>query len=176
MNINQKVTRFALCLGAWQFVPARPGHVVEGSSMARTNRIRKNAADGIRLLSGLFIILVLACGAQTGNNGSQPEPQQKPAQSGIKRGGQTGIAQPQGQQHSYVLDEVLVKFKPGTGAETIERIRTALKLETMRKFSSPNLFLMKITDGSRVEAVIEQLKTYQSVKYAEPNYVVKATQ
>jgi len=89
MNINQKVTRFALCLGAWQFVPARPGHVVEGGSMARTNRIRKNAADGIRLLSGLFIILVLACGAQTGNNGSQPEPQQKSAQSGIKRSGRT---------------------------------------------------------------------------------------
>ena len=142
--------------------------------MARTNRIRKNAAGGVRLLGGLFIILVLACGTQTGN--SSPQPQQKSAQSGIKHSGQTGISQPQGQQHSYVLDEVLVKFKSGTDAQTIEHIRAALKLETMRKFSSPNLFLMKITDGSRVEAVIEQLKTYQAVKYAEPNYVVKATQ
>jgi hypothetical protein len=35
---------------------------------------------------------------------------------------------------------------------------------------------MKITDGSSVEAVIEQLKTYEAVKYAEPNYVVKTTQ
>ncbi len=145
--------------------------------MARTNRIRKNAADGVRILTGLFIIfiiLVLACGGQTGN--SSPQSEQKPAESGIKRTGQTGVSQPEGQQHPYVLDEVLVKFKPGTGAETIERIRAALKLETMRKFSSPNLFLMKITDGSPVEAVIEHLKTYEAVKYAEPNYVVKATQ
>ena len=145
--------------------------------MARTNRIRKNAADGVRILTGLFIIfiiLVLACGGQTGN--SSPQPEQKPAESGIKRTGQTGVSQPEGQQHPYVLDEVLVKFKPGTGAETIEHIRAALKLETMRKFTSPNLFLMKITDGSPVEAVIEQLKTYEAVKYAEPNYVVKATQ
>ncbi len=142
--------------------------------MARTNRIRKNTANGVRLFTGLFIILVMACGGQIGN--SSPQPEQKPAESGIKRTGQTGVSQPEGQQHPYVLDEVLVKFKPGTGAETIEHIRAALKLETMRKFTSPNLFLMKITDGSPVEAVIEQLKTYEAVKYAEPNYVVKATQ
>jgi hypothetical protein len=74
------------------------------------------------------------------------------------------------------LDEILVKFKPGTDADTIEAIRAALNLEIMRKFSSPNLFLMKITDSSPVEAVIEKLKTYEAVKYAEPNYVVKATQ
>ena len=75
-----------------------------------------------------------------------------------------------------MLNEVLVKFKPGVDADAIERIRAALYLETIRKFSSPNLFLMKITDGSSVEAVIEQLKTNEAVKYAEPNYVVKATQ
>jgi hypothetical protein len=145
--------------------------------MARTNRIRKNTADSVRLLTGIFIILVLACGGQIGNSSnSNPQPEQKPAESGIKRTGHTGISQPEGQQHPYVLDEVLVKFKPGTDAETIEHIRAALKLETMRKFTSPNLFLMKITDGSPVEAVIEQLKTYEAVKYAEPNYVVKATQ
>jgi hypothetical protein len=46
----------------------------------------------------------------------------------------------------------------------------------MRQFSSPNLFLMKITDGSPVDAVIKKLKTYEAVKYAEPNYVVKVTQ
>ena len=145
--------------------------------MAGTNRIRKNTAGGIRLLTGLFIILVMACGGQTGNSSnSNPQLGQKSTESEIKRTGVTGISQPEGQRHPYVLDEVLVKFKPGTDAETIERIRAALKLETMRKFSSPNLFLMKITDGSPVEAVIEQLKTYEAVKYAEPNYVVKATQ
>ncbi len=145
--------------------------------MARTNRIRKNTAGGAGLFSGLIILLVLACGAQTGNsNNNNPQLEQKSSESEIKRSGQTGISQLEDKQQPYVLDEVLVKFKPGSDADTIARIRAALNLETMRKFSSPNLFLMKITDGSPVEAVIKQLKTYEAVKYAEPNYVVKAAQ
>ncbi|MCK4984948.1 MAG: hypothetical protein KAS40_05485, partial [Desulfobacterales bacterium] len=132
--------------------------------MTKTIRIRKRLSKRLRysLCAGLiFFILPLACNGQNGNNNLKSK--NKNTESNIRRADQTGISQPQGQQHSYVLDEVLVKFKPGTGAETIEHIRTALKLETMRKFTSPNLFLMKITDGSPVEAVIEQLKTYQAV-------------
>ena len=101
---------------------------------------------------------------------------QKSSESEIKRTGQTGILQPENRQQPYVSDEVLVKFKPGTDADTIARIQTELNLKTMHNFSSPNLFLMKITDGSPVESVIKQLNTYEAVKYAEPNYVVKATQ
>jgi hypothetical protein len=145
-----------------------------GDSMAGTNQIRNNAVVSVCLFIGLFFILVLACGGQAGN--SNPQLEQKEAESGIKHTGQTETWQPQGQRQPYAPDEVLVKFEPGTDAGTIERIRTALNLETIRKFSSPNLFLLKITDGSSVEAVIEQLKTYEAVKYAEPNYVVKATQ
>ena len=142
--------------------------------MARMNRIRKIAAVGVRLIAVLFIILLLACGGQTGNNNLQSA--QKPDLSGIKHNGQTGISQQAGDKHPYVPDQVMVKFKSNTDAETIERIRTSLKLETLRKFSSPNLFLMKITDGSSVEAIIERLTTYEAVKYAEPNHLVKATQ
>ena len=141
-----------------------------GDSMTRTNRIRKNVVVGV----GLLIILVLACGGQAGNSSSQLE--QKESESGIKHTGQTGISQPEGQRQPYVPDEVLVKFEPGTDADAIERITAALNLKIIRKFSSPNLFLLKITDGSSVEAVIVQLKTYEAVEYAEPNYVVKATQ
>ena len=145
--------------------------------MARTNRIRKNAAGGACLFAGFIIILVLACSAQTGNNNKNNQQlKQKLSESEIKRTGQTGILQPNDRQQPYVLDEVLVKFKPDTEAETIARIQNELNLKTMRNFSSPNLFLMKITDGSPVESVIKQLETYEAVKYAEPNYVVKATQ
>jgi hypothetical protein len=153
-----------------------PGHLaVKGKGMARTSRIRKNTARGVGLLTGLFIIMVLACGARTGSG--NPRPGQKSPEPMIKTNtAQTEISQPEGRQQTYVSDEILVKFKSGTDADTIEAIRAALNLETMRKFSSPNLFLMKITDGSPAEAVIEKLKTYEAVKYAEPNYVVKATQ
>jgi hypothetical protein len=153
-----------------------PGHgAVKGEGMTRTNRIRKNAARGVGLLSGLFFIMVLACGGRTGSG--NPQPGQKSPEPMIKTNtAQTEISQPEGRQQKHVLDEILVKFKPGTDADTIESIREALNLVTMRKFLSPNLFLMKITDGTPVEAVIEALKTYEAVKYAEPNYVVKATQ
>jgi len=140
--------------------------------MARTNRIRKNAAVGV----GLFIVLLLACGGQTGNSSNNNLQPEKTEASGVKHTGRTGISQPQDQRQPYVLNEVLVKFKPGVDRDAIERIRAALNLEIIRKFSSPNLFLMEITDGSSVEAVIEQLKTYEAVKYAEPNYVVKTAQ
>ena len=141
--------------------------------MAGTHIFRKKEAAAI----GLFIILVLACGGQTGNSSNRnTQPDQKVNETGDRRTGQTGISLPESQQQAYVPDEVLVKFKAGTDAETIQRIRAALSLETIRKFSSPNLFLMKITDGSPVETVIKDLKAYEAVSYAEPNYVVKATQ
>ena len=155
-----------------------PGHVAEkGDSIAKTYRIHKNAAGGAGLFACFIIILVLACSAQTGNSkNNNQQLEQKSSESGIKRTGQTGISQPEDKPQPYILDEVLVKFNPGTDADTIKRIRTDLNLKTMRKFSSPNLFLMKITDGSPVESVIKQLNTYEAVKYAEPNFVVKATQ
>jgi|GEM_PF-1038743 len=142
--------------------------------MAGTYRVRKKPSTGVGLLSSFFVILVLACGAQTGTGSSRPE--QQSSESGIGHTGQSGISQPEAQQQDYIADEVLVKFKPGTDAETIEHIRSALKLEAKRKFASPNLFLMKITDGSSVPSVIDQLKTFEAVKYAEPNYVVKTGQ
>ena len=70
----------------------------------------------------------------------------------------------------------MIKFNPEADPEAIARIQAELKLEKMREFRSPNLFLMKITDGSSVEAVIEKSKTYAEITYAEPNYVVKANQ
>jgi len=142
--------------------------------MAGTHRFFKKPSAGVRLLSSFFVILVLSCGAQTGTGGSRPE-QQSP-EPGIGHTGQSEFSRPSAQRQDYTADEVLVKFNPGTDAETIEHIREELKLETKRKFSSPNLFLMKITDGSPVPSVIEQLKTYEAVKYAEPNYVVKTGQ
>jgi alpha-D-ribose 1-methylphosphonate 5-triphosphate diphosphatase PhnM len=49
-------------------------------------------------------------------------------------------------------------------------IQKKLHLETLRTFSSPNLFLMKITDHTPVKDMIKSLSKYNEVKYAEPNY------
>ena len=145
--------------------------------MAKKRRIRKKMTTGFGfcVLAGLiFLILPLACNGHNDNNNLKSN--KKTTESGIKKADQAGIAQPQAQQHEYVPHEVLVKFNPDTKPETIARIQAELKLEKVREFRSPNLFLTKITDGTSVEAIIEKLKTYEEVKYAEPNYVVKANQ
>ena len=70
----------------------------------------------------------------------------------------------------YVPGEIIVKFKDGTDDQVIKNIQRELHLETIRLVYKPNLYLMKILDGSSVENVIEHLQNYNEVKYSEPNY------
>ena len=134
-----------------------------------TKKLRYSLCAGL-----IFFILPLACNGQNSNNNLKSK--NKTIESNIGSADQAGNSQLQDQPRQYVPHEVLVKFNPDTDAQTIARIQAELKLETIRQFRSPNLFLMKITHGATVEAIIEKLNTYQAVKYAEPNYVVKANQ
>jgi hypothetical protein len=117
----------------------------------------------------------MVCCGQTAETGS-PYSGQTITQPQGKGAQQPTMSQPEGQRFPYTPDEVLMKFRPETEATTIARIQTELKLETIHKFFSPNLFLMKINDGATVETTIKRLTNYQDVKYAEPNNGVKMTQ
>jgi hypothetical protein len=72
---------------------------------------------------------------------------------------------------NYVSGEILVKFRDGTTDQAKEAIQRKVQLETIRIISKPNLYLMKILDGSSVERVMERLGKFKEVKYAEPNYI-----
>jgi hypothetical protein len=74
-------------------------------------------------------------------------------------------------ERRYAPGEVLVKFRDGTDAGTMARIQQEAHLETIRVVSSPNLYLMKIVDGTPVEEMVQRLRGYGEVAYAEPNYV-----
>lgn len=140
-----------------------------GQAIKKISRIFR-----FKRITGLaFLVLLLACGGQSNNH--NPNSKAKIARSELSSENQP-VGVPAKTHQDYIRHEVLVRFKAGTAAEAIERIQKELKLERLRKFSTQNLFLMKITDGSSVEATINRLKNYESVKYAEPNYVVKATQ
>jgi hypothetical protein len=76
-----------------------------------------------------------------------------------------------GETKSYVPGEILVKFRDGTTDQTKKAIQKEVHLETIRLISKPNLYLMKILDGSSVERVLERLGKFKEVKYAEPNYI-----
>ena len=70
----------------------------------------------------------------------------------------------------YVKNQILVKFVNGTDPKTISVIQKELRLETLHTSSSPNLFLMKITDNTTVKNIQKSLSKYKEVKYSEPNY------
>ncbi len=64
----------------------------------------------------------------------------------------------------YVKDQIIVKFVNGTDPKTISVIQKELHLETLHTFSSPNLFLMKITDNTPVQDIMKSLNKYKEVK------------
>jgi hypothetical protein len=135
--------------------------------------LKMTGGSGLLLVAGLaLVVLSLVCCGQNNNNNLKSD--NKPMDSDNSSGNRAANSRPEAQNAQIVPDEVLVKFNPDTQPETIARIQADLQLEALRKFRSPNLFLMKITDGTAVEAIIRKLKTYPAVKYAEPNYVVKA--
>jgi hypothetical protein len=140
---------------------------------ARRLWMKTTRGSSLGLLMGLaLVVLTLACCGQNSNNSLKSENKSMGSNSG---GGENAEnSWPRAQNSQIVPDEVLVKFKPDTLPEIIESIRVEFQLETVRKFRSSNLFLMKITDGTPVETIIQKLKTYPDVEYAEPNYVVKA--
>jgi hypothetical protein len=138
-------------------------------------QIRKLVRGIAHLWAGLVMALLLTSCGQTTEIGN-PHSAQTSAQTQAGDADQLIRQQPQGRQFPYAKSDVLVKFSSETEAQVIAQIQKELHLETIRKFSSPNLYLMRITDGSSVEKMIERLNGYESVEYAEPNYEVKINQ
>jgi hypothetical protein len=118
----------------------------------------------------LFVFVLLVSGAC-----KNPEGQQKSTYppEGIKtvERNEPKLEPAGGERKNYVPGEIMVKFHTGTSEKTIQAIMRELHLETIRIVSKPNLYLMRIVDGSSVESVLERLHSYEEVKYAEPNYM-----
>lgn len=74
---------------------------------------------------------------------------------------------------SYKPDEVLVRFEERMSEAAIVSLQQAHGLVTIRVMRDLNLYQMKITDGTRVANMIEMLKSYRGVIYAEPNFISK---
>ena len=90
---------------------------------------------------------------------------------GIQGSEQPKLSPAGGETKSYVPGEILVKFRDGTTDQMKEALQKEVHLQIIRIISKPNLYLMKILDGSSVERVLERLGKFKEVKYAEPNYI-----
>ena len=169
-------TKLKICIPiSSRTIPARGKVVVKGDDMTVSRRMwmKMTKDSGLSSMTCLVLVVLslICCGQNNNHNMQSPD---EPIKSDISGVNQAANNRPQVQNSQMVPDEVLVKFIADTRTETIEHIQAELRLETVRKFRSANLFLMKITDGTDPEAIIRKLKTYPAVEYAEPNYVVKA--
>ena len=117
----------------------------------------------------VILFLTISCADR------HPEAQEKaashPQAIEIQGNDQPKLSPAGGETKNYVAGEILVKFRDGTSDQIKEAIQKEVHLETIRIVSKPNLYLMKILDGSAVESVMERLGKFKEVKYAEPNYI-----
>jgi hypothetical protein len=117
----------------------------------------------------IILILTISCASQKSEG--QEKLAQPPGDIEIHGKDQPKLPPQGGEIKNYVPGEILVKFHDGIDNKAREVIQKDLHLETIRVVSKPNLYLMKILDGSSVESVMERLRGYKEVQYSEPNYV-----
>ena len=125
------------------------------------------------LISIFFLLFVLSC------NDIKEEEDKRPSDNiqagntqaeGVMKTEKLPSGLHDSKSNGYVKDQIIVKFTKGTDPKIISVIQKELHLETLHTFSSPNLFLMKITDNTPVQDIIKLLNKYKEVKYSEPNY------
>ena len=119
----------------------------------------------------LLVIVLLSISCADLHSDVQEKAASHPQAIGIQASDQPRPSPAGGETKNYVPGEILVKFQDGTTDQTKEAIQREVHLETIRIVSKPNLYLMKILDGSPVARVVERLRTFKGVQYAEPNYV-----
>jgi hypothetical protein len=119
----------------------------------------------------LLVIVLLTISCADRHSEVQEKAASHPQGIEIQASDQPKLSPADGETKNYVSGEILVKFKDGTTVQAKEAIQRQVHLETIRLISKPNLYLMKILDGSSVERVLERLGKFKEVQYAEPNYI-----
>ena len=118
----------------------------------------------------IFILfLIISCADR--HSEVQEKAASQPQASEIQASDQPKLSPASEETKNYVSGEILVKFRDGTTDQAKEAIQRKVNLEPIRLISKPNLYLMKILDGSSVESVMERLDKFKEVRYAEPNYI-----
>ncbi|MGD9037939.1 MAG: hypothetical protein PVF10_15360 [Syntrophobacterales bacterium] len=119
----------------------------------------------------LLVIVLLTISCADRHSDVQDKEASQPQAIEIQASGQPKLSPAGEETKNYVPGVILVKFKDGTTVQAKEAIQKEVHLETIRLISKPNLYLMKILDGSSVERVLERLGKFREVQYAEPNYI-----
>ncbi len=125
------------------------------------------------IISIFFLFFIVACNDIREKDEKRPSGDMRAENmlvAGTMKTGKLPSSLHNSKSTGYVKDQIIVKFAKGTDPKIISAIQKKLHLETLRTFTSPNLFLMKITDQTSVKNMIKSLNKYKEVKYSEPNY------
>ena len=116
-----------------------------------------------------IFFISIACDHQEMKPDENPSSRNRPSE--IKK--ETSPAAPTSKftENQAAAGQVLIKFKVGTDVESINRIQQAFHLEPIKIVTEPNLYLMRILDGTPVEDKVQALDGAEYIEYAEPNVI-----
>jgi len=75
----------------------------------------------------------------------------------------------------YVPGEVLVKFRGGTNALTMDRVHEKIGSVRKKDFKAIRVHEVRLPDGMSVEDAVALYQDDPDVEYAEPNYIVRVS-
>jgi len=81
-----------------------------------------------------------------------------------------GAAEP-----AYVEGQVLVRFKPQTGALVRAAALAALESRFLRRLARLDVYVVAIPPGETVEAMVEAYRRNPDVEFAEPNFLLRVS-
>lgn len=76
----------------------------------------------------------------------------------------------------YRPDEVLVKFKPTLSDQTIKATIAAYQCKKLKRIPRINVYKIQVQTSTTLEETLFALRRNPDVEYAEPNYIVYATE
>ena len=103
-------------------------------------------------------------------HGQEGEAATGPQESGVAAGARAAKSPP------YAPDELLIRFKSGTGIATTFAAHDEHQARLLRAYRLPsNLHLVALPAGKSVEQALERYRRDPNVLYAEPNYLYQLT-
>lgn len=117
------------------------------------------------ILTAAVMLFAVACAGLQGKTAEQHE-----QVGSVPKLNNNELLQPS-QTTSYVQGEVLVRFAEATNEETIYAFEKYYHVTVKQVLIPARLYLIKITDGSTVQNLIDRLRTNEAIEYAEPNYL-----
>ena len=74
-------------------------------------------------------------------------------------------------EEEYILDQMIVKFKPGTPSETQEQLNQNLGTSVIYTSPFAGFNVVQIPEGKTVAEMVALYSEQSIVEYAEPNYI-----